>query len=139
MAKTKPPIKKKYIETPEKLWQLFCDYKEQVKKNPITVKDWVGGMGKLVSRPKERPLTMDGFECFGYDNNVTVGHYFDNPEGSYETYRTIATRIRKEIRNDQIGGGMAGIYNQQLTARLNGLVEKTENKHEVSSITIKED
>jgi len=129
--------KKKYIETPEKLWILFEAYRKHVKSNPIIVKDWVGGMGKMIGRPKERPLTMEGFECFGWDNDITLNHYFDNQNNSYAEYCTICSRIKREIRQDQITGGMAGIYNPSITQRLNNLVEKTENKHEVSEIIVK--
>jgi hypothetical protein len=38
------------------------------------------------------------------------------------------------IRNDQIDGGMVGQYNSSITQRLNGLVEKTENKNENTNI-----
>jgi hypothetical protein len=34
---------------------------------------------------------------------------------------------------------MAGIFNPSITQRLNNLVEKTENKHEVSEIKITRD
>jgi hypothetical protein len=34
---------------------------------------------------------------------------------------------------------MAGIFNASITQRLNNLVEKTENKHEVSEIKITRD
>lgn len=139
MAKTKPPIKKKYIESPEALWELFERYIEYVKGNPIIVKDWVGGAGKEVKREKERPITMEGFREFGFRNNLTIKHYFDNPENAYETYRTICLRIKDFIRNEQIEGGMAGIYNPSITQRLNGLVERTENKHEVSEIVVKKE
>ena len=44
--------------------------------------------------------------------------------------------LRKTIRQDQIEGGMAGVYNPSITQRLNSLVEKTENKHEVNEIKI---
>lgn len=118
----------KYIETPEKMWQLFTEYKDHVKKNPITVKDWVGGMGKLVSRPKERPLTIEGFENYVEDLGLItdLGKYFSNDGGNYEDYRTICSRIRRNIKDDQISGGMAGIYNPSITQRLNGLVEKVQ-------------
>ncbi|NBN88589.1 MAG: hypothetical protein EBV32_05840, partial [Proteobacteria bacterium] len=55
-----------------------------------------------------------------------LSHYFANTNGRYKRFLTIVTRIRKEVRNDQIGGGMAGIYNPSITARLNNLVEKKE-------------
>jgi hypothetical protein len=134
--KSKPPIKKKYIETPEKLWELFELYIVDVKKNPIKVKDWVGGIGKMVVREKERPVTMEGFREFGFKNNVTIKHYFDNPDNAYEAYRTICSRIKDYIRNEQIEGGMAGIYNPSITQRLNGLVEKSEVKSEVTEIKV---
>ena len=47
--------------------------------------------------------------------------------------------VYKDIRNNQIEGGMAGIYNPSITQRLNGLVERTENKHEVSEIVVKKE
>jgi hypothetical protein len=68
-----------------------------------------------------------------------MDHYFSNREGRYEDFVGICTRIRKEIRDDQIKGGMAGIFNPSITQRLNNLVEKTENKHEVSEIKITRD
>jgi hypothetical protein len=37
---------------------------------------------------------------------------------------SVCSRIRKNIREDQIAGGMAGIYNASITQRLNGLTEK---------------
>lgn len=116
----------KYIETPERMWQLFCDYKAWIKKNPIKVTDWVGGMAKRVERNKERPLTMEGFEVYCYNNNIIndLGDYFSNKNNKYEEYSTICSRIRKEIRTEQIEGGMTGIYNPSITQRLNGLTEK---------------
>ena len=32
----------KLIESPERLWELFLQYKKHAKENPIIVKDWVG-------------------------------------------------------------------------------------------------
>lgn len=129
--------KNKYIETPEKMWELFCEYKEYVINNPILVQDFVGKDGDEVYRKKQRPLTMEGFECFAMDNTEMtypdLTNYFENRNDAYANYVPITSRIRKEIRNNQIEGGMAMIYSQTLTARLNGLAEKTENKtqHEV--------
>lgn len=129
----------KYIETPEKMWELFSEYKKWVKENPIKVEDWVGGIAKKITRKKERPLTLDGFECWCFDNNIIsgIGDYFANKNDNYADYSTVCAHIRKTIREDQIGGGMAGIYNPSITQRLNNLVEKTDNKHEVSEIIIK--
>jgi hypothetical protein len=38
----------------------------------------------------------------------------------------ICSYIKREIRTDQINGGMVGQYNASITQRLNGLTEKTE-------------
>lgn len=118
----------KLIESPEKMWELFLKYKEEVKLNPFLVKDWVGKDAIDVYREKEKPLTIDGFECWCYDNEIIsdLSQYFANTEQRYTDYQTICSRIRKVVRNDQIAGGMAGIYNPSITQRLNGLVEKSE-------------
>ena len=121
--------KKKYIETPEKMWEYFETYKKWVKSNPIQVQDYVGKDAEMVYRTKERPLTIDGFECWCYDNEIIsdLSQYFANTEQRYTDYQTICSRIRKAVRTDQIEGGMAGIYNPSITQRLNNLTEKTEN------------
>lgn len=128
--------KHKYIETPEKMWQLFVEYKQWAKDNPFKQKDWVGKDGDEVYREKERPLTMEGFEChvFNQGLNGELSHYFSNKDERYSEYVAICSRIKKEIRGDQIEGGMAGLYNPSITQRLNGLVEKSETagQHEIT-------
>lgn len=125
--------KKKYIETPEILWEHFLSYKEFVKSNPIIVKDWVGKDAVDVYREKEKPLTIDGFECWCYDNGIIsdLSNYFANSDNRYSDYSTICSRIRKAVRTDQIEGGMAGIYNPSITQRLNNLVERSETNVKV--------
>lgn len=126
--------KNKYIETPEKMWQLFVEYKRQVKSNPTIIKDWVGKDADEIYREREKPLTMVGFECFVCDNTdisyPDLTEYFNSNNDSYKDYFPISSRILAEIKNDQISGGMTMIYSQSLTARLNNLAEKTETKIE---------
>lgn len=131
--------KEKLIETPERMLELFEAYKKEVKGNPFEVKDWVGKDGDEVKREKEKPLTMEGFEChvFNQGLNGELSHYFSNKDNRYADYVAICSRIRKEIRRDQIEGGMASIYNPSITQRLNGLTEKTENKNENTNIEVK--
>lgn len=127
--------KPKYIESPQKLWDLFVDYKKQVKSNPTIIKDWVGKDAEQVQREKERPLTMVGFECFVCENtkisypDLTV--YFEGKEESYKNYFPISSRIKAEILNDQLTGGMVMIYSQSLTARINNISDKQEIKHDL--------
>ena len=126
MAKTK------YIETPEIMWQHFENYVTKVKSSPFLVKGWVGKDGDQVFREKEKPLTLEGFECHLFDEGIIsdLSHYFANLDGRYTEYVAICSRIRKTIKKDQIEGGMANVYNTSITQRLNGLVEKTDNKND---------
>jgi len=75
---------------------------------------------------------MEGFECYVWDQDIASGidQYFSNQEGKYADFLGICTRIRREIRQDQISGGMAGIYNPSITQRLNNLTETTQTKTE---------
>lgn len=121
--------KRKYIETPEKLLEYFEEYKKETKSNPIQVQDYVGKDAEMVYRTKERPLTIDGFEVWLFKKEIIgdLSHYFANTDNKYSNYLTICSHIRKEVRSDQIEGGMAGIYNPSITQRLNNLVERQEN------------
>ena len=134
---SKPPIKQKYIEDEAAMWLLFQGYLKAITENPIKVQDYVGKDGDMVYRDKQRPLTMEGFRAYGYDNEVTIKNYFDNQNGAYSSYHTICSRIKEIIRANQIEGGMVGIFNPSITQRLNGLTEKTENKNENTNIEIK--
>lgn len=73
---------------------------------------------------------MVGFECYVCDH-TEISHpdltaYFDRNNESYIDYFPISSRILAEIKNDQLTGGMTMIYSQNLTARMNGLVDKSE-------------
>ena len=122
----------KLIETPEILWQLFTEYKKETKDKPIIVKDWVGKDATDVYREKEKPLTMVGFECFICEHSEVgypdLTHYFENTDNRYVNFVPITSRIKNEIKNDQLTGGMTMIYSQNLTARMNGLVDKKETE-----------
>lgn len=120
----------KKIRGEEHLWQLFEEYVKETKGNPIKVHDFVGQLATEVHRKKERPLTMGSFEVFVSKREEvrTLVHYFNNTAGKYEEYIEVCEIIKKVIQADQIEGALAGIYNSNLTARLNGLTDKTESK-----------
>ena len=125
--------KHKYIETPEKMWELFETYRNEVKDNPRKKHVFVGKDGNSEFELLERPLTMEGFECYCFENGVIgdLSHYFCNLDNRYADYIAICSRIRTAIRKDQIEGGMVGQYNPSITQRLNGLVDKQENNIKV--------
>jgi hypothetical protein len=144
--------KHKYIETPEKMWEYFQRYRDEIKSNPIKLVEQKKGntiipknfngeikdLDSIVELPLQRPLTLEGFENWCADNEIIadLSQYFANTEQRYTEYQTICSRIRRTIRQDQIEGGMAGIYNASITQRLNNLAEKTENKTQIESTDI---
>jgi hypothetical protein len=126
--------KPKYIETPEKLWGHFEAYREWAKANPYKVTDWVGAKAIEVVRHKERPLTWVGFEAYLSERRIIndLGDYTKNDDGRYKEYAPIITCIRKIINADQLEGAGANVYQQNIVARLLGLVDKQDNKSEVT-------
>lgn len=120
------PVGTKYIKTPEKMWELFEAYRKEVKDNPRFVYDYVGRDGTEVQKRLERPLTIEGFKNYCHDVVGCVHQYLFNQDGLYNDYMTICSRIKDQIRQDQIEGGMVGQYNASITQRLNGLADKKE-------------
>lgn len=123
MAKVGRP---RNLNSPEQLFELFERYKEDVKANPRIKSVFGGKEFEERAEPLERPLTMEGFELFCWDEVGQVEQYFKNIDKRYEEFLPICSRIRKEIRRDQIEGGMVGQYNPSITQRLNGLKEQVE-------------
>lgn len=125
--------KNKYIETPAKMWDLFESYKEDVNNNPLTKKDWVGKDATTVQREYTRALIMEGFECYVMDNtSITypdLTDYFENKDERYSDYLPICSRIKREIRKDQLEKGLAGLINPSITQRLNSLSENVNTKN----------
>lgn len=125
--------KQKYIESPEKLWELFEAYKKDVKNNPRIKIEYVGRNGERVETPIERPLIFEGFESYvclhtriSYPD---LSEYFEGTNESYSNYFPISARIKAEIRAEQVDGGMTNTYNASLTARVNGISDKKELDH----------
>ena len=123
MAKVGRP---RNLDSPEQLYELFLRYKEDVKANPRIKSVFGGKEFEERAEPLERPLTMEGFEIFCWDRVGCVEDYFKNTNKAYEDFSPICSRIRKEIREDQITGGMVGQYNASITQRLNNLKEQVE-------------
>lgn len=134
MAKRGRP---RVLESPDALYKMWQEYKQWVKENPMMVHDFVGKDGRPVYREKERPLTWSRFYVHVMDNHgIDIHNYFDNPDGRYNEYKEIVTRIHEERRSNQLEGGMVGIFHPNLTARLNGITEKTETTTIVHTMNI---
>ena len=72
--------KKKYIETPEILLELFEKYKKKVHENP-RYNYQLDKTGKVVPVPLRVPLTMEGFVIYCYNEISCIDQYFENRDG----------------------------------------------------------
>ena len=121
------------FKKPEDLEKAWRAYKEDLKeKAKAWVKvQYVGKDGDKKQDSPKLPLTIEGFKRFCWDENIgTVEQYFTNQDGDYEEFLGICSRVKNEIREDQITGGILSFYNPSITQRLNNLVEKSEDKIE---------
>lgn len=119
------------FKTPEDLEKAFNEYKLDLKEQ---AKDWlkiqyVGKEGERKADAQKVPMSLEGFEVFCYDRYGNVGQYFDNKGEYYNDFVAICSRVRKEIKANQITGGLLGFYNPSITQRLNGLVDRKELDH----------
>ena len=136
MAKMGRPLA---IETADELLELFNEYEKETKSSPKLVQDYVGKDATMVYREKERPITLQGFSTWIFKKGIAkdIRHYFTNTDGAYNDFLAVTTYIRQAVDADHIDGGMAGIYNSNLTARLTGLADKKEvDNSGVINITI---
>lgn len=131
----------KLIETPEIMWELFEEYRKHIRDNPLTLveqvrgriqipKDFEGNLDDIATLglPLRRPLSLEGFHNWLWEKkDILQGaeQYFKNTDKRYEDYIPVCAQVKRTIREDQIEGGMVGLYNPSITQRLNGLVEKT--------------
>lgn len=116
----------KNIETPERMWELFCEYKAWCKSNPRIENVVIQREMVTMERKLERPLTWNGFDTWLCDNGIIqdTEHYRANQGGAYTKYLGVITRIRKAMDTDKFEGATVGIYNANIIARDLGLTEK---------------
>jgi hypothetical protein len=120
-----PKGRPRNFNDPDQIWKLFEEYKIYCSENPRFT--FTASLGKIVKVPHFKPLTIEGFETFCYSKSLTISHYFENREGRYSEFCDIVTRIKREIRGDQLEGAFVGQYSSNIVARINGISEKTEN------------
>jgi|SRR5690625_2737588 len=121
------------FRNPDELLIAWHDYKKDVEKQSeewIRVQ-YVGKNGDRKTDGQKVPYTLEGFKRFCRNNYGEVEQYFVNQNGYYDDFVSICREIKEEIRENQIVGGLLGFYNPSITQRLNGLVDKQEQKQVV--------
>lgn len=135
--KTKPkPIKRKRlkrisspqpgrprkIDSPEQLWDLYEQYKKWAAKNPWYRNELIRSgsrSGEIMQIPLSRPLTVWGFATFlGISRNGLLVY---GKEESHREYFGTYQRIRSDMAQHTIEGGLLEGYNPNLVARIEGI------------------
>lgn len=119
--------KHKYIETPEKLWEYWEEYKASRKMIAVPVMHVKLGT-TILNIPE--PIHERGFNvfmCEMYDmGNQSIHKYFINESGAYEEYRTTITRIKDDIFEYNYKYAAVGMHKEKLAQALLGLANKVE-------------
>ena len=125
--------KHKYIETPEKLWELFEAYVLNEKQNPMYKTDYVGKDGRSELTALETPITFEGFECYLEDKGIIndLGNYSSNLNNKYSEYLPIITRIKRNCFVHNFKGASVGLFNANIIAKKLGLSEKVESQQTI--------
>jgi len=113
---------------PKEIENIWNDFKMSlIERSKVWEKiQYVGKDGtKRIDNPKI-PLTFEGFKIYCRIHYGEIEQYFTNQDKYYTKFIDICSRIKEEIRDDQIIGGMLGFYNPSITQRLNNLVDKQE-------------
>jgi hypothetical protein len=126
--KNKPPIKQKYVDTPENLLKLWQEYKTSVDINP-DVQEVATNKGVQLVNVK-KPYLRSGFESYVYANyNFHIHQYIENTKGAYDAYLGVVTHIRNEWTTDHLEGAFTGRYKaHNLIGRLHNLVDTTKTE-----------
>lgn len=117
------------IESPAKMWELFKGYIADLKEKES---EWVKiqYVGKEAQRMEDSfkiPLTLEGFKRYCWDEEIgCIEHYFKNTNNEYENFCLICSRIKNAIRENQITGGLIGVFNPSITQRLNQINENVD-------------
>jgi hypothetical protein len=116
------------FKTPDDLKKAWEEYKLDLpnQSNEWVKVQYVGKEGERKTDPQKVPMTMEGFETFCYDKYGVIEQYFKNQDKYYDDFIPICSRIKTEIRANQIIGGLLGFHNPSITQRLNGLRDSTD-------------
>lgn len=134
----------KYLNSPEQLWKLACEYFEYVDSTPVNTKEVLRGgerAGDIVESTVDRPYTWYGLADFLWAKGVIsiLKDYRTNREGRYDEYVPVITRVSEIIREQKYSGAAVGTFKEGLIIKdLQGELEreKVSENTEDSNITI---
>lgn len=123
--------KHKYIESPEKFWELFVEFRtfklSQKIKQEVTSRT---GIETINHTP---PLTWAGFDAWLYEHKVIkdTGDYRTNEKGKYDDFSEVIRVISNIMYAQKFEGASVGVFNANIIARDLGLKDSTETNVKV--------
>lgn len=126
--------------TKDQIITLWIEYKEDIKANPKYEYVVNQRSGEVIPVPKERPLTQVGFYAYVYNKTGHhIAHYFDKKHTDYTDLFSILSHVENERKADIYEGAAAGMYNANISARIEGLKEQsdiTSNDKAITSVSV---
>lgn len=142
--KGRPP----HFKTPQDLWRAATDYFKWADDNPIEVSKKIASGSKKkgsktetksdhVNTTNRTPYSLHSFQAHAGISNWAE---FKNKD-CYKTdeFVIVIRAIENTIAGMQIDGAIAGVYNNNIVARLNGLADKTDvtsNGKQVNNVIV---
>lgn len=128
--------REKLFESPDLLWEAACEYFEWCENNPlieskpmvVSIGNNQGSSVEMTEIPKMRAFTWSGLEL--YIDIHRLRDYKTNEK--YQDFSPVINQIEKVIYEQKFTGAAAGFLNPNIIARDLGLVDKSEQKNEVS-------
>lgn len=90
--------------------------------------------GAIVTQEYPRPYTLEGLAEYIGVSNWTQ---FVNDNSKREGFSDELGRIRNKVRANQIEGALAGIYKENLVARINGIAEQIQGSMPPPCVIVK--
>lgn len=123
----------KKIPTPEKLWELACEYFQEVDETPFVKQDFIRGgesAGTKVNFDHIHPYSWAGLDTYLFKNGIisNLDDYRLNTGGAYEEFRSTIVRIEKAMFNQKFKGASVGAFNASIIARDLQLAEITKTE-----------
>ena len=126
------------FKKPSELNEAWQNYKKHLEQEAIkwAKVQYVGKEAQRVTDAPPMPYTFSGFKVWARREIGCVEQYFTNQDDCYDDFIGICSHIKEEIRDNQITGGLLGVFNASITQRLNNLKEQTENVNRNDNRTI---
>ncbi len=149
----------KLFASPDLLWEAAIEYFQWCDEHPIIryeqkkgttnikvdkdtdMSDLKESMNNLVEIPSRRPYLIQGLclyigadsEYFtNFENSQKVKVERDSSDLVASDFLRICKLIRETINRQKLEGGLSQEFNPTIVARICGLVDKQESKHDVS-------